>query len=266
MQWIKQLTMQVTGSNINNTSDIILSIRVTPSGLYYSMTKHESVETLNYVPFTSNDVEAELTSSLVELHSNYSAVNVIIDTSDVILTPENLISIDEYDSARKILELNTINIPQSATPIITESKHGVRALMAANSAIVKIFKDNFDTVKFYATILSDILMDIDSIAVTFNDCSTSISCCVGNRLLYADVMSSNIEINTLLYCIQSVRLQFESKNTPLPVYVSGSQSSAILEQIQAIIHDVHDVSCLNWCVVPQRADINNYNDLIRLSK
>ena len=265
MQWIKQSMMQVTGSNKINISNIILSIRFTPSGLYYSITKQGRVETLDYIQFNSNDTERELAEVLLDLKQEFDVVNVIIDTDDLLLVPDELITIEDKEAALNILSLNAMAVNDGYTPIITQAKRGIKAIMIAETNVINQFKVSFPNVKFYATIISDILIDGNAIVVTMNDRATSISCSIDTEILCADVISSSTDIDTTMYYIQSIRDMLKKESSNLPIYISGARVSSALELVQAVLPNVEVLPSLGDDELNRRADIGCYNDLIRLS-
>ena len=257
--------MQETGSNIENSSNIILSIRFTPNGLYYSITIHGVVKILNFVEFTSDEIGNELNNILTNINNNYNIVNVIIDTCNVTLVPEEMLGIYEDDAAQNILKINSIEFNQNSTAIITEAKYGIRAIMATDPEILHIFKDNFKHAKFHSSILTNISIDPNAIIVTINDESISINCNVNEQVVYADVMSKDTDIATVIYYIQSLKSQFEKKNYRLPVYITGSRCIETTPQIKASVSNVKFVANYNDDTLNNRDDISNYNDLIQLS-
>lgn len=256
--------MQETGSNRSDSLNTILSIRFAPSGLYCSITKQGYAKSLSYTPLLSDNIEMELKSCLAAINGDYECVNVIIDTDSVVVVPEELIVSDDIESAKELLNLNSLDIPNGCMPIVTESKRGVRAIVIADATVIQIFKNHFSSVEFYATIISDMLMESNAITVTINDNSTSISCIVDEKILYADVIPVSTDLDTVAYYIENLRGQFETKNNKLPVYISGSKSAAVLTHLNSITMDMCSALWLDGCALVGEADMCGYNDLIRL--
>lgn len=261
--------MQETGSNIEASLNRILSIRLAPSGLYYSITKSGKLETLDKIRLASTDVTAELKSIFGGAYSdftqNFDVVNVVVDKSEVLLVPEELVGMADVDSAKEILKINSIVVADGSEVVITGAVRGVRALFMLDRDLIDIFTARFSDVKFSATILSDVLMESNSIRVTINEMATSISCRVEGDLLYADVMPSDLDATTIVYYIQSLVSQFTKKGAAISTYISGSKCQELLAHISSIMPVIQDSACVGCSTFGQRRDIVSYNDLIRLS-
>lgn len=254
--------MQVTGNKNSNNNNTILSIRVSPSGLCYFVMKGGKIGIANrmeILPSAGVDGIVTALGNDTVFNQKHDIVNIVIDSCDMILVPDDMVD-DEF--AVDALMLSSIDITDSDVVVVTEMVLGVRAICKVDKAVFDVLKQAFPTAKFYASIHSDIMIESDSIRITANDESTSMCCRVGGKLVYANIIPSNYEVNTLVYYIQSiVKLCGQMKG--VGIYISGSRCSELLEPLREMVTITPSESYGNIC--SSDIEINVYMDLIRLS-